>query len=364
METSLRDGLSFLGDRQLPSGGFASSMAVSYNCVNDEMNDFHVEGGKAFVEADQHSVFPSILTGLCLLPAKGLHLTDGILCRLADFVVANRYSHGFWQHFTSQHLLYQVNPCDMDDTSMASLFLKEMKVKTSVNLHAILCNKTRDGLFYTWFALRQEFNLSPSYWIYVLRELKERSKMKDFWKKKECDPYDVDAVVNANVLTYVGLSKKTMPVVEWINRILSDETETTCDKWYRSLSTVHYFFSRIYRSNDVRLEQTRKLIRERVSGRFSPSGSVENHPMDTALAVSTLLNIDCAEDIPQAAIGYLTGSQRPDGSWPRKIVYYGGPKKVVGWGSEEMTTAFCIEAICRYSKQMNFGIETTTTYPR
>jgi hypothetical protein len=29
-------------------------------------------------------------------------------------------------------------------------------------------------------------------------------------------------------------------------------------------------------------------------------------------------------------------------------MYYGGPKKYYGWGSEELTTGFCIEALGRY----------------
>lgn len=349
LTTSVRNGLTFLGERQLPSGGFPCNIAWSFNCVNDDMDDFFVEGGKAFVEPDPHSIFPSILIGLCLLPQKGLDLTDAILAGIAKFLVEHRYRFGLWQHFTREHQLHHVNPCDMDDTSLASMFLNGMGIETPQNRKTLLSNMTRDGRFYTWFALRPEFNPSPIYWYHVLRELRNRPASKDFWNKKECKPHDVDAVVNANALSYVGLDKRTTTVVEWINRILSEQTEKDCDKWYHNLSTIHYFFSRIYRPHDARLEMTRQLIRKRVLGRFSQSGIMEGHPMDTALAVSTLLNVDCAEDIPQASIGYLMASQRLDGSWPRKVVYYGGPRKAVGWGSEELTTAFCIEAISRFS---------------
>lgn len=353
--TSVRKGLVFLSEKQTPSGGFHCMTAWSFNCVNDDMQDFFVEGGKAYVEPDHHSVYPSILIGLSLLPAKGMDRADAILDGIAHFLVENRYRFGLWQHFTRDHHWHPVNPCDMDDTSLASMFLNSMHIPTPKNRGTLLSNMTNDGRFYTWFALRWTYNKNPIYWYHALRELRSRSKSANFWSKTECEPDDVDAVVNANVLSYVGLDQKTTKVVEWINRILSEQTEQDCDKWYHNLTTIHYFFSRIYCPHDARLEKTRKLIRERVLGRLSPTGIMENHPMDTALAVSTLLNVDCAEDIPQASIDYLTESQRSDGSWPRKVVYYGGPRKVVGWGSEELTTAFCIEAISRFSKPVKGG---------
>ncbi len=37
-----------------------------------------------------------------------------------------------------------------------------------------------------------------------------------------------------------------------------------------------------------------------------------------------------------------------DGSWPRAALYYSGPKKLYGWGSEELITGFCLEALLRY----------------
>jgi hypothetical protein len=30
------------------------------------------------------------------------------------------------------------------------------------------------------------------------------------------------------------------------------------------------------------------------------------------------------------------------------FVYYGGPKLLIGWGSEEMTTGYCLKALARY----------------
>jgi hypothetical protein len=50
------------------------------------------------------------------------------------------------------------------------------------------------------------------------------------------------------------------------------------------------------------------------------------------------------------AIRFLLREQRADGSWPRASFYYSGPKKIYGWGSEEVITGFCLEALLRYRK--------------
>lgn len=322
--------------------------AWAFNCDNDEMKDFVLEGGKAYVEPDVHSVFPSILIGLAILPARGLYPAEEILGEIGKFLVDNRYRFGLWQHFTKGHPWYHVNPCDMDDTALASRLLMNLGLQTPRNRGTMLSNRRSDGRFYTWFALRGDFSTNPVFLYHTLRELRNRSDAKDFWSKTECEPDDVDAVVNANVLSYLGLDEGNVSVVEWINKILSDREEDNCDKWYRNLSSVYYFFSSLYRPNDTRLEKMRQMIRERVLARISPLGCVERHPMDTAMAVSTLLNLDCANDISPISIGFLIENQRPNGAWPRKVVYYGGPRKIVGWGGDELTTSFCIEAVFRY----------------
>jgi hypothetical protein len=37
-----------------------------------------------------------------------------------------------------------------------------------------------------------------------------------------------------------------------------------------------------------------------------------------------------------------------DNSWPRATLYYRGPKKLYAWGSEELVTGFCLEALLHY----------------
>lgn len=344
-------GLSFLQRRQLPSGGFSTLTAQSVHGTNEEMETFEDGNRKGWVTEDPHSVFPAILIGLSLLHTAGVGCTDDILRRIADFLVDNRNPFGFWQHFTKEHILYSFHPCDVDDTALASDFLRRMGVPTPDNRQVLLRNKTRDGRIYTWFAFRKDLSDHPVYWYYSLREAKSPVKSYFFWKKLECKRDDIDAVVNANVLSYLGLRKETVPIIRWMDQVIAEGTEHRCDKWYLKKSAVHYFFSRTYHLDKAGMAALRNTIRERVLASFRDDGSVEHHPLDTALAVNTLFNLDCHGDVPPNAIGYLLEKQLASGSWAKRLLYHGGRKRIMGWGSEELTTGFCVEALFRWASR-------------
>jgi hypothetical protein len=46
----------------------------------------------------------------------------------------------------------------------------------------------------------------------------------------------------------------------------------------------------------------------------------------------------------------LVGSQREDGSWPARVFYYSGFGKDLSFGSAELTTGFCVEALARVAR--------------
>ncbi|MEY3051043.1 MAG: hypothetical protein RLY31_828 [Bacteroidota bacterium] len=342
-------GLRFLRERQFPGGGFPTLTAQAVGGSNEEMETFEDGDRKGTVSEDPHSVFPAILIGLSLLHTAGVGHTDDILRRLSGFLLDNMQRHGIWQHFTREHPFHSVTPCDLDLTAMASAFLTAMGVRIPDNRPAILSNKTPDKRLYTWYTFRRPMNLHPANLSECLRALRNPVKSYLFWKHFECERDDTDAVVNANVLSYIGLREETAPVAAWLNDIVIRGLEEDCDKWYRKPSTVYYFFSRNYHLGITALEPMRALLRERVLASFQADGSVENHPLDTALMVCTLLNLRYPEDIPTQAVSFLCARQLPHGSWARRLFYYGGPKRIMGWGSEEMTTACCVEALHRYA---------------
>ncbi len=290
IRTCLLRGLAFLQARQFPSGGFPTLTAQAVGGTNEEMERFEDGERKGTVSEDPHSVFPAILIGLSLQHMADVGPAGGILRQLAGFLQDNMNRFGCWQHFTREHPLYTITPCDLDLTAMASAFLTGMGVPIPDNRAAILSNKTPDRRLYTWYTFRRSLNLHPANLYCCLQELRNPVKTYLFWKHFECDRDDTDAVVNANVLSYIGLQAETAPIVDWLNDIIARGAEEDCDKWYRKLSTVYYFFSRNYHLGIRALEPMRPLIRDRVCASFRTDGSVERHPLDTALMVCTLLN--------------------------------------------------------------------------
>ena len=109
---------------------------------------------------------------------------------------------------------------------------------------------------------------------------------------------------------------------------------------------VWYFFSRALARSEP---EAADIIERRIAG-MAP-GNV----LDAALAANSLLNI--GRRPPNTLIDLLLASQLPSGAWPRAALYHGGRARLrtgsfapphpdtPRWGSDELTTAFCIEAL-------------------
>ena len=57
------------------------------------------------------------------------------------------------------------------------------------------------------------------------------------------DRRDVDAVINANVVIYLGICEETRPAIEHMLAVLRGNREVMSTIWYGSRFTVWYFFS-------------------------------------------------------------------------------------------------------------------------
>jgi hypothetical protein len=108
-----------------------------------------------------------------------------------------------------------------------------------------------------------------------------------------------------------------------------------------------YAVSRCYREGFAALGAIRDESVARIVAASKPDGAFGENVLDTALAACALLNWGAAPTELERAFKHMLEAQRQDGSWPRAVLYYGGPKKYYGWGSEELTTGFCLEALIR-----------------
>jgi hypothetical protein len=169
-----------------------------------------------------------------------------------------------------------------------------------------------------------------------------------FWKTTEAAYRDVDGVVNANVLLYLGERSETMPVIEWLLDIVRNGKEAECDNWYRDPFTFYYALSRCRHAGMQIFDRVRSQIIANIQQASQSDGRIGEHVLHTALAANTLLNFGECSTLLNNSIAYILSTQREDGSWPSEPYYYGGPLRVTCWGSEELTTGICLEALARY----------------
>jgi len=98
------------------------------------------------------------------------------------------------------------------------------------------------------------------------------------------------------------------------------------------------------------LDAIRDEMCERLVGLQAADGRIGDGPLDTALAVCALTDWDANPVEAAAACRYLESVQAADGSWPPAAMYFAGPRldpPLPRWGSEELTTGFCVEALAR-----------------
>lgn len=275
------------------------------------------------------SVFPTALAAhsLSFAPrAARVHQ------RALDFLVAEMDPRGLWKHWTHEHPQHRQLPPDLDDTACASAALAGAGRAFPDNRAILLANRNRPGLFYTWKLTREQY-LHP-----VVLFL--------FFTRTSAKPFDIDAVVNANVLFYLGAIPETQAIVDHLLDTLREDRETSCDKWYDNPFIVWYFFSRALRTVAPEAGQ----IIERKVRAATPANALES-----ALALCCLLDWDRV-----AGIESLLGAQLGSGAWASAPVYHGGRARrhdgsfaephpdTPRWGSEELTTAFCTEALSRW----------------
>jgi SAM-dependent methyltransferase len=300
---ALARGIAFLERHQLPTGElrvFASS-------------------------TPDPAVFPTAVMAhsLSFAPAAAV-----VRERALDFLCAEMQPRGLWKHWPRSHPHHGELPPDLDDTSCASAALMHAGRTFPDNRELLLANRNAHGLFYTWKLTAAQFRHPLALWL--------------FFQRTSAKPFDVDAVVNANVLHYLGAIPE---VVEHLLRILRENRETVCDKWYDNPFVVWYFFSRALHAV---APEAGEIIEKKLAA-ATPANALER-----ALAVCSLGYWNRAADVDA-----LLELQLASGAWPAAPLYHGGRTRrrdgsfadvhpdTPRWGSEELTTAFCIEALAR-----------------
>jgi hypothetical protein len=262
-----------------------------------------------------------------------------------NFLEAEMQPHGVWRYWTSRHPRHDSVPPDLDDTCCASAALRRFGRSPPKNEQLILANRNRAGLFYTWLAPRPARTRSRAYWSVTLRQAPLSLGRINLWRLTPAVPWDVDCVVNANVLHYLGDRAEATPVAEYLARVLKTDRIESCDKWHLNACVFYYAVSRAYAGGVSALQSLREPLA--AGAEAALSRLEELSAAEVALAACALLNLDHRGSALDAGIAYIADTQREDGSWPAFALWSAGPEGLYGWGSEALTTGLCVESLAR-----------------
>lgn len=241
------------------------------------------------------------------------------------FLLSEMEAPGLWRYFSLGNA--ETLPLDLDDTACAAYVLKDAHdyLRLGLNHRLFLINRDSKGRFRTFLSDRSDDNLC--------------------------------GLVNANVVLYLGEREETLAACDYLVSLTNQD-----DVGKRTLYGVddllfYYVLSRAYfhgvtRHGATRLAKARDAAIAAIVGRRDEEGSLGGHALHTSMAISSLLNFDAAEPrLLMDGIRYLLESQSRDGSWPCAAFYIDFDEGY--YGSEEVTTALCIEALARWAQATN-----------
>lgn len=322
VETSILKSISYLYQNQLHYGEFRSYISP--------LKD--MEGNCQLFLGSSPYITTFILYSISFVEhPKIKEMTQKAL----GFFLEEMKAPGIWQFFTTNRKLFYFKGAfvrgqggimpDLDDTACVSYSLARNNIPFDSNIEIILGNRNERGFFYTWL-------------------------MGDEWKDgKDATAYtvpptnDICCGVNANVLLYLGENEDTKAVVQYLNDVVLSNKEESCSIYFPDKLTVYYLLSRAYFNGISSLKKSRDSIVSKILAIQKDNGSFGD-ALATALAVCTLLNFQHFDLSIYEAIKFLISAQAENGSWPKSSFFI---STCSHYGSEELTTAICIEALER-----------------
>ena len=304
LNESISRGIDFLYKNQLPHGEFPSFR-------------IYTREGAGNWDLDS-AIFPTALMAHSLRFLKGEKVHE-MRNKAKAYLLQEMEPPGVWRYWSTQSGV-TIMP-DLDDTCCASAVLLEDEPQIHMeNVSTILNNRDENGLFYT------------------------------FLKPDKHEENDIDSVVNANVLFYIKEFEGVQKVVDYLHAVISENREEGSYWYYLTPASLYYMAARAYANGAKRLEVCSQIIATKIIEYGLRSGVFENET-ETALYICSLLYLEKVDlPIMRAAVAYLIGSQHENGSWQRQRFYAGPPPPTphtVWFGSEALTTAFCLEALAR-----------------
>ena len=331
-DVCIKRGLTFLRQRQFPSGEFSTLTWFG----DDIENNSRYDGSLFATTFILYSLAFIADADVAEMRNKGL-----------DFLERETLPSGLWRFWTKQSpnvkkMPYGIPP-DIDDTCCVSFLLRKYRTAPD-NLTLLLSARNRQGRFYTWMLPRlSQLRVSPGFCLKGIGEIPVQSLM---WAKTEAAPNDVDCCVNANVLFYLGRRPETEAAAHFVEESVRIGQGTVADKWYDGIPCF-YLLSRAHFVDSSVLRTVKNQIIRALEKRLTDIGA-DITPLEAALSVCTFLNFGYDAPVTGRLIQLLVETQQSEGEWPAGPFHYGGPSHIRSYGSAELTTAICLEALSRF----------------
>lgn len=285
------------------------------------------------------------------LDKSGMPAAGEMIDKAIAYFRREQVAGGLWRYWDRISAFHRRMPLDIDDTACISDLVSRLGGSALQNEEAFFLNRNSDGLFYTWIIPRFRSPLRLKYWKTMLSEL-NYERLVVYWRTCASRRDDLEPVVNANALLYLGDRAETRPVIKYLLEVAATGSEHT-DKYYRDAYAFYHAASRCYSHGIEELAPLKELFEKHLVS-DSGDGRIGPTVLSTALALCACLNFGVWNSHADAAVSFVLETQMPDGGWPFAPYYYDGyPKPLIEFGARSLTTAFCLEALARISAPKN-----------
>jgi hypothetical protein len=342
VERALAQAVDFLRRVQLANGEFQTEIGT----------DASLSGG----EPDSAPFVTTFV--LHALKELGSPETRDLETKALDFLERERRIGGMWRYYSSRQYKHRRVPPDLDDTACATYALREAGRPIGDSTWLFRHLRDEQGRFLTWVVPNPA---APPCWRFRFTTALERLQAGHALRlsrppertvdprllETEFDPVpdnEADPVVNANVILLLGEIPETRAAVEYLLDTVPYAERGRFSAYYRDEVILFYAAARAYRRAAPSLGALRGPVLAALHARHA-AGDLLSTDLSAAMTASILIAFDDRSPLLAAALDTLLRRQAADGAWERHA-FYSGPSEF--WGSRELTTALCIEALAAY----------------
>lgn len=337
LHEEFRRGIAFLRERQAADGSFATRAGPPL--------DLDTRG------IDDPSIYTTVMVATALQAVRHDAASD-ILARALTAIDAQRLPGGVWRFWTRDHAGADFIPPDLDDTVCCLRLLRRARGAIAIPDRLIVENRAGDGRFFTWILPRLRHAAEPRAWGILARVVRRPLKLRRWLLSGIERPswHDVDVVVNINVVSLVGDRAEVEAAKAWIRDVVTSGREARSDRWYQSAAATWYALLLCSEFDVSCFDDLRPLVCTRLEALREPGQCERLTLLESAMCATVASAWAPASPVIPHLLERVLAEQRTDGSWPACPVYYGGYRRARAWGSRELSTALCVEALFRSAR--------------